>query len=409
MSETTQLTSGCIQYQEIDWVLYQLVINELDALGFERVNGCLHFDCDEKDAQRRLHAPAREAALQAGASWIERAWAKLGQHFADGGEVNPRQISPRLVEVETDRQRDLFRLARYTWSMPYTKGYGRRVQFLLMDESNDRLMGVLGLQSPPLSFPARDRLFNYPPGLKPTLVNQTMDAYTLGAVPPYNRLLGSKLVALVAASDEVRAAYRRKYAGRSTEMTGQPISEHLVALTTTSSYGRSSLFNRLRYKEILIARGIGYTEGYGAFHLDRLYPRFREYLAAQGIDTRGGFGSGPRIKWQTMMRALVRLGLGRNLLRHGVKREVFLFSLIRNLEDYMEGRDRIPQYRDLSFAELAGFWRERWLLPRAQRVTDWQEWTREQVIADLRLPDNGSPVLMQQAFPSFLPAVALDV
>jgi len=43
----------------------------------------------------------------------------------------------------------------------------------------------------------------------------------------------------------------------------------------------------------------------------------------------------------------------------------------------MEGRDTEPVYRNWSFAELAAWWRERWLLPRSQRVDGWQTWRKE--------------------------------
>jgi len=110
-----------------------------------------------------------------------------------------------------------------------------------------------------------------------------------------------------------------------------------------------------------------------------LYPLFREFLESQGISTRGGFGTGPRRKWQTMVRALERLGFSRDLLRHGVKREAFLFPLVDNLKDYMEGWAAVPAYRDLPFADLAAYWRERWLLPRAERVDGWREWKQDKI------------------------------
>jgi len=191
--------------------------------------------------------------------------------------------------------------------------------------------------------------------------------------------LGGKLIALVAASDEVRSAYQRKYSGRRTELEKRVLPPHLIALTTTSAFGRSSLYNRLRYNGIAIAESLGYTEGYGIFHLMELYPLFREFLESQGVSTRGGFGAGPRRKWQTVVRALERLGLSADLLRHGVKREVFLFRLVDNLEGYMEGRESEPRYRNLPFADLVAWWRERWLLPRAERVDGWRTWRKEEI------------------------------
>ena len=348
--------------------LRQKVLDELRSLGLVYIDGRLSLIAKEKDFQRQVHSPAREVELHKASSWLQKIWPTYRKYFAEGHEIHPEKIQPKLIEVTTQQQRNLFRLARYTWSLPYTKGFGRRLQFLIMDDSNQKLIGIIGLQSPPLSFPARDRLFEYPPGQKTAIVNQTMDAYTLGAVPPYARLLGGKLIALTAASNEIRAAYQHKYQGRRTEMEGRCLPADLVALTTTSAYGRSSLYNRLKYHNKLIAWPIGLTEGYGAFHFERLYPLFRQYLELQGICTKGGYGTGPRIKWQVIVRALNRLGFSNGLLRHGILREVYLYPLISNLSDFVSGRQVEPDFLDLPFNDLFAFWRERWLLPRAARV-----------------------------------------
>lgn len=360
--------------------LQQRVLKELDALGFEWQDGEPHLPKDKGKAfYRQLHEPAKQLELERRQDWLKSNLPRYLSFFADGEEVEPEKVRPALVEVEKRWQHELFRVARLTWSLPYSKGFGRRLRYLLIDEHNEKLISILCLQSPPLSFPPRDRLFQYPEGRKTELVNQTMDIQTLGAVPPYDRLLGGKLVALAAVSNEVRAAYQHKYAGRVTEIKKRILPAHLVALTTTSAFGRSSIYNRLRYDGLLIAESIGYTEGYGSFHLMELYPLFRQFLEAQGISTRGGFGTGPRVKWQTMVRALDRLGFSSKLLKHGVKREAFLFPLVDNLKDYMEGRTDEPAYRALPFTDLAAYWQERWLLGRAERVDGWREWRHEEI------------------------------
>ncbi len=355
----------------------QQVFDELISLGFEIRDGELFLpDEQSKNVYRKLHEPAKHQELQRRQDWLNRRLPKYLKYFADGSDVQPNAVKPILIEVQKQWQHELFRIARLTWSLPFSSGFGRRMRFLIVDGSNDKLIGILCLQSPPLSFPVRDQKFNYPNGRKTEIVNQTMDIQTLGAIPPYNRLLGGKLVALAASSNEVRAAYRQKYSGRVTEMEERIIPAELVALTTTSAFGRSSIYNRLKYRDINIAVSIGYTEGYGTFHLERLYPIFCKYLASQGIAVRMGYGSGPRAKWQTILRALDKLGLSRKLMIHGLKREAFLFPLITNLKDYMEGRDTTPQYVDLPFQELANYWRERWLCPRAERVDGWHAWKK---------------------------------
>lgn len=340
-----------------------------------------------KEDLRLSHSPAVRVQLELSQPWIKSNYPKYATYFANGAEVDPVQIRPALIEVREEWQADLFRLARLTWSLPFTKGYGRRLRFLILDKHNEKLIGILGLQSPPLDFPARDRLYSYPDGRKVELVNQTMDIYTLGAIPPYNRLLGGKLAALAAASDEVRNAYKRKYDHRVTEMEKDEIPARLVALTTTSAFGRSSIYNRLTYNNRLVAKAIGYTEGYGSFHLAPLYPALCDYLEKKGISTRGGFGVGPRIVWQTYIRAMEQLGLPRDLLKHGVKREVFLFELASNLENYMNGRAGRPIFYHQSFADLANWWRERWLLARAERVDGLHNWTNAAIERFLTLKE----------------------
>lgn len=360
--------------------LKRLVLDRLEEAGFVRKeDGTLFPPCADKEGLRQIHRPASQLEIITRQDWLWRHLPEYLTFFANGEEIIPEYVEPALVEVTTEQQHNLFRVARLLWSIPFSKGYGRRLRFLIIDQTNHKLIGLLALQSPPLSFPARDRLFRYPLGRKTELVNQTMDIQTLGAVPPYDRLLGGKLVALVAASNEIRQVYWRKYSGRVTEMEQRVLPPHLVALTTTSAFGRSSLYNRLSYNGTVIAESLGYTEGYGTFHLMEFYPLFREFLESQGISTRGGFGNGPRRKWQTMVRALNQLGLSSDLLHHGVKREVFLFRLVNNLEDYLEGRDAEPVYRDLPFSELVTWWRKRWLLPRAQRVDGWREWRKEEI------------------------------
>lgn len=340
-----------------------------------------------KDALRDLHRPAVIHEIEKGQTWIKKKYRKYQKFFANGYEIDPAKISPILVEVEETWQEDIFRLARYTWSLPYTKGYGRRLRYIILDLANNKLIGIFGLQSPPLDFPARDRLYNYPTGRKAELINRTLDVYTLGAIPPYNKLLGGKLVALAVTSNEVRDAYARKYGSHLTEMDKQSISPDLVCLTTTSAFGRSSIYNRLKYEGEIVAKSIGYTEGFGSFHLSTLYPQIRQYLEEKGISTRGGFGVGPRIVWQSFIRAKQQLGLPEGVLKHGVKREVFLFPLIKNLQEYMEF-DASPLYLDRPFGSMAAFWKKRWLKSRAISSDGWHDWSNEEIMKSLIMDKN---------------------
>jgi len=382
-----------------------LILDHLVRIGFivdyDELGRPVLRSPEGKENLRALHREARRLALLPRLGWIRWAWMRFSAFFARGEWIVPERIRPVLVEITERWHADLARLARLLWSStPYSKGFGRRLGFLLLDEGNrgplgnPLLIGILLLQSPPITLSPRDRFFQYPPGQKVDKINTTADVHSLMAVPPYNDLLGGKLVAYAAASNEVREAYRRKYAGRRTEIEGRVLPADLVALTAVSAFGRSSLYNRLRYRDGPIAISLGYAAGYGVFHLEPFYPFFRALLESRGISTRGGFDAGPRVKWQICVRALEALGLSRTLINHSVPREVFLFPLAHNLKDFMEGRAEEPLYRDLPFRDLAAYWHERWLLPRAERVDRWRSWEPEGLLAQV------FPTDADGAFPS---------
>ncbi|NSW53485.1 MAG: DUF4338 domain-containing protein [Anaerolineae bacterium] len=364
----------------------QYVLQHLIDLGFSWDEaGNLSLESDSKDLIKTVHQPSREEELIKRRSFIERVAPKYASFFANGKDINPQKITPYVVEVSTNQHNEIFSFARLIWSLPFSAGFGRRIRYLIFDKYNNKLIGLLGLQSPPLDFAVRDNLFNYPDGMKTYYVNQTMDIQTLGAIPPYNFLLGGKLVAMLAGSDEIRKSYQNKYNSRITEMEKRYIPNHIVALTTTSAYGRSSIYNRLKYNEHLIAKSLGFTEGYGSFHLMHLYPLFKAILEANGVSTSGGYGTGPRIKWQTMERALAYLNLPRKFLKHGIQREAFIFPLCKNIYDYMSGIAEEPEYNNFSFEELASFWKKRWLLPRSTRELKWKSWDKDELLKSMMI------------------------
>ena len=343
---------------------------------------------DSKDQIREMHSTARERHLSDHEEWTTNAW-RLRQHlFADGAEINPQDISPRLIPVVTTEEQDLFRLARYTWSLPHSRGYGRRLRFLITDAGHgNAVMAILGLQSPPIDFQLRDSKIDYPTDRKVEMVNQTMDIYTLGAVPPYNRLLGSKLAVYAASSREIREAYREKYGQAVTQIEGQILPSDLVMLTTTSAFGRSSIYNRVRYRGRAIAQRLGETTGYGNVRLNavkEVYPQIREFLIQEGYGERMGFGKGgPKEAWRNITQVMQMLSInGDDALHHGIRREAWAIPLARNAWKYLNGKSNKPDYYQASFDRLAQHWKKRWMLPRSERELkeDWRSWKKDQLL-----------------------------
>jgi hypothetical protein len=327
---------------------------------------------DEKSYYRDAHLSARLAALEKHKGWLQKHWPKYCMVFAHPWEVTPDAICPRLELVENQRQNDIFRIARLTWSLPYSRGYGRRLDYLLWDDNNGKIMGILGLQSAPISLPIRDRTFHIPYEQKIEIVNQTMDVYTLGALPPYSELLTGKLLVMAAASRDIRQDYEQRYQGRVTEMLSRVLPTSLIAVTTLSAFGRSSLYNRVSKgfdgkHNVWAALSLGPCEGWGTFHLsDELYQKMKQFHQQLWPEKPvQGFGTGPRIRQQIITRILQELRLPKRFARHNIGREVFIIPHVENLQAILAGVGEEPIYNDNPFATLAAFWKERYCLPRA--------------------------------------------
>jgi len=265
--------------------------------------------------------------------------------------------------------------------MPPNNGYGRRLRFLIVDEQHGGLMGIVGLQSPPADLRCRDQQFAFPKSRKLELINQTMDAYTVGAIPPYSFLLGGKLCAGMISTDDVRQAYWRQYAAVRGVLTNKMGSQPLVGVSTTSAFGRSSIYNRLSYGDRLLAKHIGDTKGYGLLHLEGLYPRIESALDRWGSLTPAGFGNGPKVRWQNVTRFLHRLGLPNDLLRHGLARPVYWFPLVEDVERGMRGECFGPSLQ-LSQVAWSEYWKTRWAIPRAERFPHWNQTDGAQLVRD---------------------------
>lgn len=342
--------------------------------------------------QRKSKRSIRKRHQHAVAKRIELARRSLAQHedellafIASGTDVDPRRISPRLHQVQPGTvESRLFRYACLHWSIPISDGYGRRLRFLIFDDANDKLIGLFGLGDPVYSIRARDELIGWTATNRAARLYHVMDAYVLGAVPPYSHLLGGKLVALAAASDEVRLAFRARYAGRRAILSGREREPHLVLLTTTSALGRSSIYNRIRFRQRFVFRSAGFTSGWGEFHFsDGVYDMLSNFANGHCTPTakRPEWGKGFRNRRELVRKALVQLGYSENMLNHGIQRELFTVPLARNAYAFLREETDVPLYYRMPFATLVRFWRRRWLLPRAERDDSWTafrnvEWRR---------------------------------
>ena len=325
---------------------------------------------ENKDHLRRLHARAVAYLRDKARPHLAAKEPKLLGYIGSGRRIDPFRIRPVLLRVQRRSFEELlFRYARLHWSIPVSSGYGRRLRFLVWDGHHDKLIGLIGLSDPVFALRPRDRWVGWDAETKRHRLKSVMDAFVLGAVPPYAQMLGGKLVALAVWSSEVRQAFKERYGNRPTRILGERALD-LAMITTTSALGRSSLYNRVRYRGHLVYQPVGYTQGTGDLpFLNGLYQDLAELVRRHARPTakRAEWGQGYRNRREVITKALKLLDLPEGLRVHGVKREVYVVPMGPDARAFLRGEQPHFTPYEYSFEELAGYALERWVWPRARR------------------------------------------
>ena len=90
------------------------------------------------------------------------------------------------------------------------------------------------------------------------------------------------------------------------------------------------------------------------------------------------WGTGFRNRREVIRKCLPALGLSSDWLYHGIEREVFVVPLARNAREFLRGQHtRLICYR-LSEAEIFGYFRDRWMLPRVSWDERFKSWSKDQ-------------------------------
>jgi len=357
--------------------LRESVVQALEDQGFDLAQRTVSAPwASQKDDLRRLHSHAVEHRRQVARSGLKRHQDRLIRSIADGTEISPTRISPRIVEVTSNSEEELlFRFAAAHWSIPVSSGYGRRLRFLVLDASNRKLIGIIGLGDPVFNLAARDSWIGWSRDQRAANLHHVMEAFVVGAVPPYSRLLAGKLIAMLLASASIRRAFRRRYADREALISERSLPGQLALITTQSALGRSSIYNRVRWNDRLLLHAIGFTAGYGEFHFSNgLYSALSDYAERYCEPTAkaSAWGNGYRNRREVIKKALVSIGLPTNWIHHGIRREVFAVPLAAHTREFLRDETARPRWLDVSTAALSDYWLERWALPRLDSRGDFR-------------------------------------
>lgn len=217
-----------------------------------------------------------------------------------------------------------------------------------------------------------------------------MELNVCGAIPPYNEILGGKLVALLATSPQVVHDYKERYADKASEIAsrlkGAPVSRpaDLVYVGTTSLYYvGSSQYNRLKIPGKIfdsdfdiVWKKLGMTIGFGTMHISKATTMSLTEATSDGFNRINhvfGEGASPKMRLLTMsIRELLESTNedSKDFSKHAMSRIVYGVCLAKNTFDYLLGKDATPNYyTDMAdyvtgTQKVIDYWKDRWLTSR---------------------------------------------
>jgi hypothetical protein len=338
--------------------------------GFAIKHGSLVFDVSSKQKVRKLHSEAVNHLLERNFDFIEKNDARFAENYvANGSDVIPQEIEPKLVTVDDREKSDVFNWVKLHWSIPVSSGYGRRLRYLVEDEHTRKIIGVIGLGDPVYALKDRDAFIGWTPEVKSQRLKHIMDAFVLGAVPPYNMILGGKLVASLISSKEIYRDFKKKYGGTKSLIREDIFDGKLAGITTSSALGKSSVYDRIKIPNGSQFCHVGWTSGSGDFQfLNGYYDDLLKLMRQRNYTGKNKkWGSGIRSRRTVIQKSLLLLGLSPRFLYHGVRRELFFVPLGKNWKGFLCGTKKQLRPHDLSLTEISEYAKTRWMVPRAER------------------------------------------
>jgi hypothetical protein len=294
--------------------------------------------------------------------WIDNHIERARNNLSDGSDVLKSEIMPVIEICSAQKQHDLFRLFRYYWSSPYSEYVGRRIKIIIRDYALPAkpVIGIAALGSPIIHIPERDNYIGWNKSERTKRINYMMDAYVIGALPPYNYLLGGKLISYLLTSKEIRKIYKEKY--RDSNYS------EIAGIFTTSLYGKSSQYNRLKLNGREVYIPIGETKGYGTLHLtNRTIELMIEFLKENNIIVSNVFGEGPSWTMRVIRTAGELLGFDADqLLMHSFKRKIYFVPFAKNTREFLTKKNKTLKFYSHNVEYLTNYWKQRWYNQRKE-------------------------------------------
>lgn len=267
-------------------------------------------------------------------------------------------LDPRIAFVEKN-DAPLWTFCRHVLSSaPWTGRPGRSMSFWVWDKKTRGILGILELGSELLRMSLRDRRIGWDDEQKfrKFKLNRVVNVGTCVGSAPFGRVIGGKFQIMSVLSRDVQECWFRRYR------------EPFFVATTTSLFGKSSIYNRLKEWEFL-----GVTKGMGTTLItDGTFKLLKRFLQTNRISMRGaGFAKTMENRTDVLIRVCSVLRYPIERITTNTPRGVYFASLHPDAIPYLRGEIDDPPDPDLRTQEdIADWWKDRWYRKRVPKVRE---------------------------------------
>ena len=148
-------------------------------------------------------------------------------------------LKPKIKLVGNEyEEEDWLNLRIFAHTLEFDANPGRLLKYIIIDENTDKYLGYAALGSDVVSIGVRDKLIGWTRDnkFKEGKLNCIAIGTTIVPTQPFGyNFLGGKLIASLLTTQQIRDDWKNKYG------------DTLVGLTTTSLYGKWSMYNSIPY------------------------------------------------------------------------------------------------------------------------------------------------------------------
>lgn len=269
-------------------------------------------------------------------------------------EITIDKIKPILIFCKTKHELEVWKFYRHRVSaMRMNHTVGQSMKILVQDSVTKKYLGIMCLSNDIITLEDRDKYIGWDINSRKKRLNNIMNLSICVPLQPFGyNTNGGKLLASLVFSKEVYNMFYQKY------------NKQLAGIITTSLYGKSIMYDRLRCFKF-----IGMTKGTGDMHIPKcLYNKCIEYCNKWNIDLSkyNGQSSG---KLRKLEKILKELGLTNTYLNHGQCRGIYFGYTSNYSKEFLNCKIEKIDDNNLKYVkEIFIEWKERWATSRINNL-----------------------------------------